>query len=56
MCSLELSLTELDKVKESFIKTLLSIYHGRIAYTQEDENEENSVQVEKPESSGSAEK
>ncbi len=52
----ELTLTELDKVKESFIKTLLSIYHGRIAYTQEDENEENSVQVEKPESSGSAEK
>ena len=43
----DLSLAELDKVKRSFIKTLLSIYHGRIAYTPEVLNAQNTVQVEK---------
>ena len=43
----ELSLSELDKVKRSFLKTLLSIYHGRIAYTPEKLNAEDTVQVEK---------
>ena len=43
----ELSLAELNKVKRSFIKTLLSIHHERIAYTPEELNAENTVQVEK---------
>ena len=46
----ELSLSELDKVKVSFIKTLLSIYHGRIAYTPEEFNAEDILQVEKSQS------
>ena len=52
----ELTFVEMDKVKRSFIKSLLSIYHGRIAYTPEEFNAENSVQMEKSESSGSSEK
>ena len=49
----ELTLSELDKVKRSFIKTLLSIYHGRIAYTPEELNGEDILQVEKSQSSPS---
>ena len=52
----ELTLAEMDKVKRSFIKTLLSIYHGRIAYSPEEFNAETSVQVEKSESSQTLEK
>ena len=52
----ELSLVEMDIVKRSFIKSLLSIYHGRIAYTTEDSNAEDPVQVEKSESSQTPEK
>ena len=52
----ELSLVEMDIVKRSFIKSLLSIYHGRIAYTTEDSNAEDPVQVEKSESSQTTEK
>ena len=44
----DLSLSELDTVKCSFIKTLQGIHHGRIAYTPENLNAENTVQVEKP--------
>jgi putative nucleotidyltransferase with HDIG domain len=47
----DLSLAELDKVKLSFIKTLLSIYHGRIAYSPEELNAEDILQVEKSQSS-----
>ena len=47
MRNADLSLSELDKVKRSFIKTLLSIYHGRIAYTPEVLNAQTTVQVEK---------
>ena len=49
----ELTLSELDKVKRTFIKTLLSIYHGRIAYTPEEFNAEDILQVEKSQSSPS---
>ena len=41
-----LSLRELDKVKESFISTLMSIHHGRIAYTKENINEAAAKQME----------
>lgn len=47
----DLTLAELDSVKECFIKTLNSIYHGRIAYTPEELNAENILQVEKSQSS-----
>lgn len=47
-----LTLKELDAVKESFIATLLSIYHGRIAYTAENINEAAAQQMEQPSSSG----
>lgn len=48
-----LTLKELDAVKESFIATLLSIHHGRIAYTAESINEAAAKQMEQPASSGS---
>jgi membrane-associated HD superfamily phosphohydrolase len=47
-----LTLKELDAVKESFITTLLSIYHGRIAYTAESINEAAAQQMEQPPSPG----
>jgi putative nucleotidyltransferase with HDIG domain len=43
----ELTLAELDRVKKSFVKSLLSIYHGRIAYSPENINEQTVLQVEK---------
>ena len=46
-----LTLKELDKVKESFITTLVSIHHGRIAYTAESINEAAAQQMEQPASS-----
>ena len=46
-----LTLKELDKVKESFITTLISIHHGRIAYTAESINEAAAQQMEQPPSS-----
>ena len=53
-----LSLRDLDRVKESFIATLMSIHHGRIAYTTESINEAAAKQMEQPPSprtkSGSA--
>jgi membrane-associated HD superfamily phosphohydrolase len=48
-----LTLKELDRVKESFIATLISIHHGRIAYTAESINEAAAKQMEQPASSGS---
>jgi len=41
-----LSLRDLDRVKESFIDTLMSIHHGRIAYTTESINEAAAKQME----------
>ncbi|MBE6386103.1 MAG: HDIG domain-containing protein [Lentisphaerae bacterium] len=49
-----LTLKELDRVKESFITTLISIHHGRIAYTAESINEAAAQQMEQPASSGTA--
>jgi putative nucleotidyltransferase with HDIG domain len=49
-----LTLKELDRVKESFIATLISIHHGRIAYTAESINEAAAQQMEQPASSGTA--
>ena len=46
-----LTLRELDKVKESFIATLISIHHGRIAYTAENINEAAAQQMEQPQTS-----
>ena len=46
-----LTLKELDKIKESFITTLISIHHGRIAYTAESINEAAAQQMEQPASS-----
>ena len=46
-----LSLRELDKVKESFIATLISIHHGRIAYTAESINEAAAQQMEQSKTS-----
>ena len=46
-----LTLKELDKVKESFIATLISIHHGRIAYTAENINEAAAQQMEQPQTS-----
>ena len=43
-----LTLKELDKIKESFITTLISIHHGRIAYTAESINEAAAQQMEQP--------
>ena len=43
-----LSLRDLDRVKESFITTLMSIHHGRIAYTTESINEAAAKQMEQP--------
>ena len=43
----ELSLAEFELVKKSFITTLVSIHHGRIAYTPENMNEKSSLQLEK---------
>ena len=43
----DLTLSELERVKKSFIKSLLSIYHGRIAYSPESINEQTVLQVEK---------
>ena len=48
-----LTLRELDKVKESFIATLISIHHGRIAYTAESINEAAAQQKEQPKTSRS---
>ena len=48
-----LTLRELDKVKESFIATLISIHHGRIAYTAESINEAAAQQMEQPKTSRS---
>ena len=46
-----LSLRDLDRVKESFIATLMSIHHGRIAYTTETINEAAAKQMEQSPSS-----
>ena len=46
-----LSLRELNRVKESFIDTLMSIHHGRIAYTTESINEAAAKQMEQSPSS-----
>ena len=46
-----LTLRELDKVRESFIATLISIHHGRIAYTAESINEAAAQQMEQSPSS-----
>ena len=51
-----LTLKELDKVKESFIATLISIHHGRIAYTAESINEAAAQQMEQSQTSGTSEK
>lgn len=47
-----LTLRELDMVRESFIATLISFHHGRIAYTAENINEAAAQQMEQPSSSG----
>jgi len=44
----ELTLAELDKVKECFINTLISIHHGRIAYQPEDMYESASKPLDAP--------
>ena len=46
-----LTLKELDRVKESFIATLISIHHGRIAYTAESINEAAAQQMEQSKTS-----
>ena len=46
-----LSLRDLYRVKDSFIATFMSIYHGRIAYTTESINEAAAKQMEQPPSS-----
>ena len=51
MCNSILTLKELDKVKESFIATLISIHHGRIAYTAESINEAAAQQMEQSQTS-----
>ena len=51
MCHSILTLKELDKVRESFIATLISIHHGRIAYTAESINEAAAQQMEQPQTS-----
>jgi len=43
----ELTLAEFEKVKKSFISTLISINHGRIAYAPENMNEKSDNVVEK---------
>ena len=43
----ELTLAEFELVKKSFITTLVSINHGRIAYAPENMNEKSSLQLEK---------
>ena len=53
MCNSILTLKELDKVKESFIATLISIHHGRIAYTAESINEAAAQQMEQSKTSRS---
>ena len=45
--SSELTLAEFEQVKKSFVTTLVSIHHGRIAYTPENMNEKSSLQLEK---------
>lgn len=47
-----LTLRELEKVRESFIETLKSIHHGRIAYTAEMINEAAAQQMEQSKTSG----
>ena len=39
----ELSLAELEKVRQSFINTLMSMKHGRIAYQKDEEDEDDLV-------------
>jgi hypothetical protein len=43
----ELTLAEFEKVKKSFISTLISINHGRIAYAPENMNEKSDNGMEK---------
>ena len=43
----ELTLAEFELVKKSFITSLVSIHHGRIAYNPENMNEKAAVQLEK---------
>lgn len=43
----ELTLAEFEMVKKSFITTLVSINHGRIAYTPENMNEKSDIHLEK---------
>jgi putative nucleotidyltransferase with HDIG domain len=50
-CNSILTLKELDSVKESFITTLISIHHGRIAYTAESINEAAAQQMEQSQTS-----
>ena len=47
-----LTLEELCIVRNSFVKTLKGIYHGRIAYPDGKKNEKTDLRVEKPASAG----
>ncbi len=52
----ELTLEELDKVRECFITDLISFNHGRIAYQKESNDDTTALPVEEPPASGSEKK
>ena len=51
-----ITLAELEKVRQSFINTLVSMKHGRIAYHQERKRDHNELRVANTPPSASAEK
>ncbi|MBS1370597.1 MAG: HDIG domain-containing protein [Lentisphaeria bacterium] len=51
-----ITLAELEKVRQSFINTLVSMKHGRIAYQQERKRDHNELRVANTPPSASAEK
>lgn len=51
----ELTVAKLAAAKESFVRTLITMYHSRIAYRKEEEENESDVHVEKSEAAASGE-
>ncbi len=42
----KLTIAELAKIRESFVKTLITMYHSRIAYPKDGENDEDDIFME----------
>ena len=48
-----LTVEELSRINESFVRTLTTMYHSRIAYPKDENNDENNIFVpERPAAGG----